>query len=203
MEIWKEVKGFGGKYLVNEYGDLKSVIKRAGFPKIVKGVISPHGYLWYSVYHSGRNLKRSAAALCAQAFIGDRPKGLTINHKDLNKLNNHFSNLEYLTNRANCLHAIANGRVNIGTRHHNAKLNEHKAKFIYLHPNASLGFLSKKYGICNHSITNVRIGKTWKHVTSKLVNHKKSNQIIRLQYCREKTLSSIKALKEKYDDSHI
>ena len=47
--------------------------------------------------------------LVAEAFIGPRPEGLTIDHIDNNKLNNHYSNLEYVTLQENLHRAYVNG----------------------------------------------------------------------------------------------
>lgn len=62
--------------------------------------------------------------LVAHAFIGERPEGLQVNHKDGNKLNNVPSNLEYITDIENKLHAQAMGNWPIGERHGRSKLSE-------------------------------------------------------------------------------
>jgi hypothetical protein len=45
-----------------------------------------------------------AHVLVAKAFIGDIPKGYEVNHIDKNRANNHVSNLEIVSHRANVLH---------------------------------------------------------------------------------------------------
>lgn len=47
--------------------------------------------------------------LVARAVYGERPKGLVINHKDGNKLNNHPNNLEYCTINENIQHSMEIG----------------------------------------------------------------------------------------------
>ncbi len=44
-------------------------------------------------------------SLVAMSYIGHRPKGLVINHKDANKKNNRPENLEYITQAENIKHA--------------------------------------------------------------------------------------------------
>lgn len=55
--------------------------------------------------------------LVAAAFIGPCPVGNQVNHRDLNKQNNHVSNLEYVTLQQNVDHARAGGRYNEAVRH--------------------------------------------------------------------------------------
>jgi hypothetical protein len=50
----------------------------------------------------------SVHSLIAATFIGERPKGHVINHKDYNRRNNNASNLEYLTQKENLAHSYDN-----------------------------------------------------------------------------------------------
>lgn len=47
----------------------------------------------------------------AELYIGERPDGMTVNHRDGNKLNNAASNLEYLSAAENVRHAFKSGLV--------------------------------------------------------------------------------------------
>jgi hypothetical protein len=50
--------------------------------------------------------------LVLSAFVGRRPKGYHINHKDFNPANNRLENLEYCTRRQNLHHSMKAGRFN-------------------------------------------------------------------------------------------
>lgn len=63
------------------------------------------GYIGFGI--NNKNLR--AHSIVAEHFLGIRPTGLTVNHKDGNKLNNRIENLEYLSIRDNVLHAIRTG----------------------------------------------------------------------------------------------
>jgi len=67
------------------------------------------GYLTVCLCVCGQTRKFFVHRLVAEAFICPRPKGLFVNHKDGNKENNHFSNLEWVTAAANAQHAHKNG----------------------------------------------------------------------------------------------
>lgn len=64
-----------------------------------------NGYIYYKM----NNCAVPAHQIVASHFHGDRPPGLTVNHKDGNKTNNRFQNLEYVTRSENTLHAISSG----------------------------------------------------------------------------------------------
>jgi hypothetical protein len=51
----------------------------------------------------------SVHKLVAEVFLGPRPKGTEVNHKDSVKTNNTFTNLEYITHADNIAHAKRRG----------------------------------------------------------------------------------------------
>ena len=48
----------------------------------------------------------SVHKMVAQKYLGDCPAGCEISHRDGNRLNNHWTNLEYITHSANQLKAF-------------------------------------------------------------------------------------------------
>ncbi len=115
MERWKQIEGFGGRYLVSDHGRILS-IRRMGTAKRAKTVsdwmlkpeINYDGYHRYTLYLGKTPKHHLAHRLVARAFVG-KTNALTVNHKDGDKTNNHFSNLEYLTAAKNTSHAFASG----------------------------------------------------------------------------------------------
>lgn len=94
----KEYKG----YTVYSDGRIKSNRKRKVF---LKGWDDGCGYS--SVKINGISTKRHyVISFC---FLGKKPKGYSVNHKDGNKLNNDISNLEYISMEDNYKHALKTG----------------------------------------------------------------------------------------------
>jgi hypothetical protein len=92
---------------------------------------------YYSVVlsrNSSTNRKRLYVhEIVTAAFIGPRPAGLHINHKDGIKTHSWPANLEYVTLAENTRHAVRLGLFPRGERAHSAKLNEMKVRgLIYM-----------------------------------------------------------------------
>jgi hypothetical protein len=104
---WLPVKGFEGRYWISEDGYIWGTV-RAG---VMKPKLSNCGYYRIMLSKLGWQGWFSVHELVAAAFIGERPEGLQINHKDGSKTNNHWANLEYVTCQQNVQHAI-----NLGLR---------------------------------------------------------------------------------------
>lgn len=101
MEIWKDIEEFKGKYQISSWGRVRN---RDGF--ILKPYVNKKGYIRISLQQGKRSIKRRVHRLVAQAFIPN-PYGLPqVNHKDGNKLNNSYTNLEWVTNTENRHHAM-------------------------------------------------------------------------------------------------
>lgn len=101
----KDIKGFEGRYQVNEFGQVYSLLKKKWLkPGITKG------YLMYTLTPVQIKPQKTftAHALVYSHFVNENYSG-TINHKDGNKQNNHFSNLEAITHSENVRHAINSG----------------------------------------------------------------------------------------------
>ena len=92
MEIWKDCKGYEGKYQVSNLGRVWSV----GGQKYLVGSYDKDGYMRiHLTAKNGKTKQEKVHRLVALAFI-DNPSGLPqVNHKDENKENNCVDNLEW------------------------------------------------------------------------------------------------------------
>ena len=102
------------RYAISEDGELLSFVysRRSQEPHFIKPFIDKHtGY--YKVGIKSLKGRKNAYIhdLVARAFLGERPKGYQIDHKDGNKLNNHYSNLHYVTVKENQLNPNNHGKT--------------------------------------------------------------------------------------------
>lgn len=100
-EIWKDVVGYSGHYMMSIYGDVKSL--KLGTEKILKPCLDEKGYYQVTLSLNGKRKTRDIHQLMAESFLGHIPCGhkLVIDHIDTNKLNNKLSNLQIVSNRVN------------------------------------------------------------------------------------------------------
>jgi hypothetical protein len=103
-EIWKDIPGFIG-YKASNYGRIGSVKSRK--LKIMKVLF--RGYRrnipGSALYIGGKQKSCLNHRLVASAFIGPRPNGMVVIHRDNNLLNNRPSNLCYATQSIAKLHS--------------------------------------------------------------------------------------------------
>lgn len=99
IEKWKTIDGFEGIYQISNYGGVRT-LRMGG--KIMIPEKTRKGYLRVSLWKEGVRTRVLVHRLVAEAFIGK--SDLRVNHKDLNKGNNHVRNLEFLSDRENTAH---------------------------------------------------------------------------------------------------
>lgn len=161
---WKKIEGFP-KYFVSDCGQVKTTNMRPG-------ILSPgmdRGYLKVSLYQDGKGHPRRVHRLVAEAFVSC-PDGMDeVNHKDCNKLNNHFTNLEWTNRLGNMQHCDANNlRVfRSGEEHGGTKLTAAdviKMRELYQSGLTSYPKLSREYRVSISSAQRIVKKQTWKYL---------------------------------------
>lgn len=122
-EVWKDVVGFEGLYLVSNYGRIKTVARiqpcvgKKGCDsyviikeKIKKIADNGHGYSIVNLSCNNKPKMKYVHRLVAEAFIPNADLLPQINHKDENKSNNKVDNLEWCTCLYNNLYGTAKER---------------------------------------------------------------------------------------------
>ena len=112
-ERWRSVVGFEDKYMISDLGRVFSLFRR----RYLLTPLSHQGYPHVMLYAIPRKGKwKLVAFLVAAAFIGPRPQGFTINHKNGVKTDSRPVNLEYVTRSGNQRHAYATGLMSKSSR---------------------------------------------------------------------------------------
>ena len=107
-EIWKDIHGYEGHYLVSNLGNVKSLNYQGkiGCERNLVPKKNSRGYLWVILYKCGSKKPILIHRLVAEAFIENQNDYPVINHKDENKLNNSVENLEWCTRSYNVKYSI-------------------------------------------------------------------------------------------------
>ncbi len=174
MEKWKQIPNFS-RYEASTKGRLRSTnYKNSGKTKVLKPADGGDGYLKTMLQNDdGKYCSWGVHKFVAFTYLGERPDGLEINHKDGNKLNNSPSNLEYCTKSENLIHAYENDLLERkrGSKNGMAKLTENEVRSIRKHAKESGRYygrkdLADKYGVSESQIKDIvnRRRNIWPHV---------------------------------------
>lgn len=101
-EIWKTINGFNGDYQISNFGNLIMFYHGKWQPKASH--ITKAGYLQTTLQRNGIKRRCGIHQLVAEYFVDGWFEGAEVNHKDLNKLNNRWDNLEWVTRSENQIH---------------------------------------------------------------------------------------------------
>lgn len=103
--MWKEIDNTG--YYISNEGQVKNSKDR-----ILKGDLNSKGYRRVQINSKHLMIHR----LVGIYFVPNPDNKPQINHIDYNKLNNHYSNLEWMTNQENNAHSFTKGRISGNTK---------------------------------------------------------------------------------------
>lgn len=102
-EEWKDID-FNKNYKISDRG---KVINKKTNKTLKKGLAS-NGYYTVSLPINNKMRSFTIHELVAKHFVKGREKNLVINHKDGDKTNNYYRNLEWCTRQENVIHAFVN-----------------------------------------------------------------------------------------------
>lgn len=174
-EIWKDVIGYEGLYQVSNLGRVKSlphyIDHNYGGKALTKGKILTKRIRaeYYSVTLSKDGILKQfkLSRLLALAFIPNPENKPEVNHINGIKTDDNLKNLEWVTRSENQNHAYKNclqsGRK--GESHHMVKITESQARKIkYEHKDLTQNQIANIYGITFQNVSNIKLGKSWKHI---------------------------------------
>lgn len=165
QETWKPIDGYEGLYEVSDQGRVRSLRYDILKPDPDRG-----GY--HRVRLSSRDhvqRKFMVHRLVAMMFIGARPEGYQVNHRDGCRTNNVPSNLEYLTCKDNHAHSwreLKRKPPHRGETTHFAKLTDNDVIQIRRLRKDGLTYaeIATRFNTKPANVWHICVGNTWKHL---------------------------------------
>jgi hypothetical protein len=165
---WAPIVGYEGIYEVSDEGDVRRIApgKRTRPGRVLIGKPLQGKYRNVKLYRDGRFRTFSVHGLVAAAFLGPRPPGLEINHKDTVKSNNRADNLEYTTRLGNAQHAVAGGCYRKGSAVIGSKLTDDDVRALRALRTCGWTYAKLKiaFGVSHGTIGPILTREWWKHV---------------------------------------
>lgn len=132
-------------------------------PHEVRAFVAGAGYRAVTL---GKNRKRYVHRLVAITYLGAGVNGTEVCHKDGDKNNNHYSNLEWKTHAENMRDNIAQNKMPRGKDNPRAKLTDAQAAeikrlLVELVPH---GHIARLFGVSQATVGLIATGKIWRHV---------------------------------------
>jgi len=162
-EIWKDIIGYEGLYLVSNHGRILSYARTK--KRIMKPSINTKGYPQVNLWKNETKSIYRVHRLVLETFKGI--SDLQVNHKDGVKTNNSLENLEYCTNEENKNHAVKNGLVAKGFNLPITKLSIDQVVSIKqrLRNNETAWKIAKDFPVLPGTIYAIKNGLTFKYVS--------------------------------------
>ena len=161
-------------YEVSDQGRVRRTTAAQGtsIGYVLTPFLQTSGYWMVILRHHNERRPVTVHKLVATAFLGPRPRGQEVNHKDGDKANNKVANLEYCTRSYNNRHAYWHGRRIVvphvkGSAHGLSKLTEDKVreiKRLKRDENMTGRERAKRFGVNTSVISEIDNNKAWTHV---------------------------------------
>lgn len=171
-EEWRPIPSLDGWFDASTLGRIRSwkglgqKPQRQASPKI----LAPTGanYPQVSAYAVGEKQKRRTVhSLVAEAFLGPKPDGLHVCHRDNDRWNNRPSNLRYGTVSSNQMDRIEHGTSNRGTANGQSRFtNAEVLEIVQLGKGGmSAREIGLRMGRTRESVRNILNGRNWGWLT--------------------------------------
>ena len=171
QEKWQPCPGYEESYQVSNLGKVRSIdrfhFKRRGRIKgktLIQN-LNKKGYPEVKLWKNNKQEARNPHRLVALAFIPNPNNLPQVNHIDGDKLNNHVSNLEWISNSDNMRHAYKLGlKCSKGENNSNCKITDIQVTQIKLIYNTgkSSKYISEELNVKLHIVRQIISGKSWK-----------------------------------------
>lgn len=163
QEMWKDIIGYEGLYQISNYGNVKSlekkVMNRTNKERILKIFDNGNGYYQVVLQKNKKKKSYKVHRLVAEAFISNPNNLPCVNHKDCNRKNNKFENLEWCTVDYNVKYASKNS---VDYQKRRKKVNQYDMEGNFIKTWNSLIEVSKTLNIAKQNISACCLNKKYK-----------------------------------------
>jgi hypothetical protein len=173
MEIWKPVEGWNGLYFVSSLGRVRSADRYAtnmfGTQSLYRGRMmklskDSDGYLCLNLAYEGRLWPYKVHRLVAKHFLKE-PELPEVNHKDFDKTNNNWRNLEWSTKQGNQSHANKGNRscaiVNPGRAKKLTRAQARDIRRSVVTLRKSKRSVAQAFGVSARLVTEIASNRIW------------------------------------------
>ena len=163
MEKYIKINGFVN-YEVSNFGNIRNTRTNK---KLKPCKFKNSDYLYVDLCLNSKKNRFLIHRLVAEAFLSNTDDKEQVNHKNGDKSDNKVSNLEWNTRSENQRHSIMSGlRTAKGIKNSQSKLNESQVLSIFYNTK-KYAEISKEFNISIPTISDIKRGHTWKHITKK------------------------------------
>jgi len=166
-EIWKDVVGFEGIYIVSNKERVRRIMHRTHpTNKLMTNTLTPSGYVCVSLTANGKGKYSLLHIVVAKAFIPNPLNLPEVNHIDGNKANNKAENLEWNTSLENIQHAWKTGlsTPKKGESHSQSVLTEKDVLEIRAIKGMTKRDIGKLYNIGEAMVGKIIHRHRWTHI---------------------------------------
>lgn len=179
-EIWRDVAGFEGYYMISNLGRIKSLTRKITEKtgkvnilksRIIRQCVNDQGYWRFTANKDGKRKGLLQHRLIATAFIPNPENKPFINHKNGIRSDNRIENLEWCTHQENVDHSWRTGlNQNIGEGNSVSKLTLKDVLYIkkvYEDKWGQQSSLARMFNVTPSAIASVVKNKSWAWVEIK------------------------------------
>lgn len=167
-EIWKEIVGYEGLYLISNLSKIKSLPRNgtSSTAKILSPSIHARGYTKYSLHKDNKAKTFLIHRLVAETFLKNSNNYAYVCHKDGNPLNNNVENLYWGTAEMNAADKKIHGTWQGGENNPRAKLGEKDVLKIRKLNTEGIPrkFIANMFNVNVEAIFKIIKRITWKHI---------------------------------------
>lgn len=175
-EIWEDLKGYEGIYLISNLGKIKKEAHQrwsvrnncySQYPSVILKQPLRRGYPSLELTKNGKGVTYSVHRLLANQFIPNPENKKEVNHINGIRTDNRIENLEWVTRTENALHSVNVLRKNVGESHSNRKITFHNSlgiRKLYQKRHElkiTVAKIGEMYGISGANVCSIGKNKTW------------------------------------------